>query len=145
MHLSPSIPFLSLIMGIRHVLPSITQAHLPSQLCSAPPAPLAGGQEASKTRSSAQGHVSWRGSEKEMGWKTKAFPTKPPNFLLFPIYYGYENSSKPNNEGKYNYEYQHFFFLVFLEQHLQHMEVLRLGAVAAGLHHSHSNAGSLTH
>ena len=42
-----------------------------------------------------------------------------------------------------------FFFLVFLGLHLQHMEVPRLGgligAVATGLHHSHSNVGSELH
>ena len=47
-----------------------------------------------------------------------------------------------------------FFFLsflsfVFLGPHLQHMEVPqargRIGAAAAGQHHSHSNAGSLNH
>ena len=32
---------------------------------------------------------------------------------------------------------------MFLGPHLRHMEVPRLGA--AGLHHSHSNTGSLTH
>ena len=40
-----------------------------------------------------------------------------------------------------------YFIFVFVGPHLQHMEVPRLGAcpvgpVAAGLHHSHSNAGS---
>ena len=38
------------------------------------------------------------------------------------------------------------FFFVFLGPNLQHMEVSRLegriGAVAASLHHSHSNTGS---
>ena len=41
-----------------------------------------------------------------------------------------------------------YLFLVSLEPHPRHMEVPRLGvesAVAAGLHHSHSNARSLTH
>ena len=41
------------------------------------------------------------------------------------------------------------FYLFFLGLHLQHMEVPRLGgrirAAPAGLHHSHSNTGSLTH
>ena len=43
------------------------------------------------------------------------------------------------------------FFLIFLGLHPKHMKVLWLGgwiravAVAAGLHHSHSNARSLTH
>ena len=37
-----------------------------------------------------------------------------------------------------------FFFFFFLGPHLHHMEVPRLGigATAAGLHHSHSDAGS---
>ena len=37
-------------------------------------------------------------------------------------------------------------FFVFLGLHLRHMEVprlgVRIGAIAAGLHHSHSNTGS---
>ena len=39
-----------------------------------------------------------------------------------------------------------YLFIVFFGPHLGHMEVRRLrgpfGAIAAGLHHSHSNAGS---
>ena len=39
-----------------------------------------------------------------------------------------------------------FFSLVFLGPHLQHMEARgRIGAVAAGLRHSHSNTGSEPH
>ena len=42
-----------------------------------------------------------------------------------------------------------FVFLFFLGPHLRHMEVPRvrgwIGAVAAGLHHSHSNVGSEQH
>ena len=35
-----------------------------------------------------------------------------------------------------------FIFFSFLGPHPRHMEVPRLGAVAAGLHQSHSNTGS---
>ena len=54
-------------------------------------------------------------------------------------------------ETFYTYRHSSFCFVcfVFLELYPQHMEVPRLGgrirAAVAGLHHSHSNAGSLTH
>ena len=34
-----------------------------------------------------------------------------------------------------------FFFFCFLGPHLQHLKGSQIGALAASLHHSHSNAG----
>ena len=38
-----------------------------------------------------------------------------------------------------------FFFFCFLGLELQHMEVPKLGVIAASLDHSHSNTGSELH